>query len=328
MLTSKSKLKKRKYFTLMFIPHTQKEVNQIKIPMWVISSLVLIFTIAVGTVGYFAFDLKTAKEDLNRLRHIETVNQVQAQKIAELVEKTRSMESKIAGIEALDRQVRQLVGLESEEDELIDIRDHYPPVTFNSGSEINLSMVPRGGGVSRSQVGRTSEGNIDLLEMLDKDLTLLDQIVDIKEVDLNQLQFEVSDQLKYLAAVPSKLPVKGIITSKFGYRSSPFGSGRREFHDGLDIAASYGTYIVAAGDGRVTSSGWIPGYGRVVTISHGYGYVSHYAHNSVNLVKAGDIVKKGTRIARVGTSGRSTGPHVHFMIDYKGNRINPQNVLE
>jgi len=323
----KSKLKKRKYFTIMLIPHTQKKINQIKIPIWLISSMVLCFTIVACTIGYFAFDLKTTKEDLYRLKHVETVNQVQAKKITELVEKTRSMESKIADIEALDRQVRELVGLESEEDEEIYVQDYRSPVTLQSGSEISLSMLPRGG-VSRTQMSRFSESNIELLELLDKDLSMLDQIVEIKEVDLGQLQVEVSDQLKFLAAVPDKMPVNGKITSKFGYRNSPFGTGRRELHDGLDIAASYGTYIKSAGDGRVTFSGWSPGYGRMVTVSHGYGYISHYAHNSVNLVKVGDSVKKGESIARVGTSGRSTGAHVHYMIDYNGKRINPQNVLK
>ncbi|WP_028308785.1 M23 family metallopeptidase [Desulfitibacter alkalitolerans] len=325
MGTSKSKLKKKRYFTIMLIPHSQKKINQFKIPIWALACIITLFTVITCSLVYFAVDFKAAKEDLDRLKHVETVNQVQAKKIADLIEKTRNMESKIADIELLDRQVRELVGLESDEEKEIQLQDYHSPISMQP--EFSLAMIPRGG-VSRGQVSRLYESNMDLLEMLDKDLTMLDQIVEMKEEGLAQLQVEVSDQLKYLAAKPDRLPVNGRITSKYGYRSSPFGAGRREFHDGIDIAAAHGTYIRAAGDGRVIFSGWVPGYGRMVSISHGYGYVSHYAHNSVNLVKVGQTVKKGDRVARVGTSGRSTGPHVHFMIDQNGKRINPQNVLK
>ena len=325
MVKTKSKLKKRRYFTIMLIPHSQKKVNQFKIPVWALACIMVLFTVLTCSLVYLAIDFKATKEDLDRLKHVETVNQVQAKKIADLIEKTKNMENKIADIEQLDRKVRELVGLESDEGKEVHLQDYNSPISF--GPEFSLTMVPRGG-VSRGQASRFYESNMDLLEMLDKDLTMLDQIVEMKEENLAQLQVEVSDQLKYLSAKPDRMPVNGRITSKYGYRSSPFGAGRREFHDGIDIAAAYGTHIRAAGYGRVICSGWIPGYGRMVSISHGYGYVSHYAHNSVNLAKVGDIVKKGEKIARVGTSGRSTGPHVHFMIDQNGKRINPQNVLK
>ena len=317
MHSTKSKLKKRKYFTIMFIPHSQKKINQFKIPIWTLACALIFFIVAACSLMYLAMDYRTAKEDLDKLRHVAVINQEQSQKIAELVEMTREMESKIADIERLDREVRELVGLEN---------DYHIPSTFME-SDFTLTMLPRGG-VSRGQmVSRMYESNMELLETLGSDLIMLDQIVERKEESLVQLQIEVSDQLVYLSARPDLIPVNGQITSTFGYRSSPFRTGRIEFHNGIDIAAPHGTKIVAAGDGKVVFSGWSPGYGRMVSISHGFGYVSHYTHNSVNLVQVGDTVKKGEIIARVGSSGRATGPHVHFMIDHNGVRIDPKDVL-
>ncbi len=302
----------------MLVPHNQKSINQYKIPLWLVGCLILAFFSSVGYATHMYFDLKYTRSDLERLKHVEKINRVQSEKIAELLEKTRIMEETIAEVEELDRQVREMVGLEVEEE--IEIT----PSSIND----TLALQHRGGGINRSGTNRYYEDNIELLDVLNKDLEFLKEMAEKQQDNLSQLQVEVSDQLKYLAAKPDKWPVSGRITSKFGYRKSPFGTGRREFHDGLDIAASYGTNIYAAGEGKVIFSGWAPGYGRMVSINHGYGYVSHYAHNSVNLVKQGDYVKKGEKIARIGTSGRSTGPHVHFMIDYNGKRINPLEVLK
>ena len=317
MINTKSKLKKRKYFTIMFIPHNQKNINQFKIPVWALACTMAFLTIFVCSLAYLAIDFRTTKDDLDRLRYVSTINQEQAKKIAELVEITREMESKIADIERLDREVRELVGLES---------DYSIPATFLEG-DFDLIGLPRGGVARGQMVSRPYESNMELLEILARDLTMLDQIVDVKEESLVQLQVEVSDQLAYLSARPDLMPVNGQITSTFGYRNSPFRTGRIEFHNGIDIAAPHGTAIKAAGDGKVIFSGWSPGYGRMVSISHGFGYVSHYTHNSVNLVQVGDVVEEGEIIARVGSSGRATGPHVHFMIDHNGVRIDPKDVL-
>ncbi|MHB8157797.1 MAG: M23 family metallopeptidase, partial [Desulfocucumaceae bacterium] len=102
---------------------------------------------------------------------------------------------------------------------------------------------------------------------------------------------------------------------------------RSEFHDGIDIAAAYGSAIKAAGDGVVTFAAYKGSWGRLIIISHGYGYVSQYAHNSSLLVSVGDKVKKGEVIARLGNTGRSTGPHVHFSVAKNGNWIDPMDLL-
>jgi murein DD-endopeptidase MepM/ murein hydrolase activator NlpD len=121
-------------------------------------------------------------------------------------------------------------------------------------------------------------------------------------------------------------PVHGRISSRYGYRYHPI-FHRRMMHTGLDIAARYGSPIRAALDGRVIFAGWKAGLGRTVEIEHPNGYETVYGHCSKILVKKGQTVKRGEQIAKVGSTGISTGPHVHFEAKQNGKRINPEKVL-
>ncbi|MBN2059014.1 MAG: peptidoglycan DD-metalloendopeptidase family protein [Deltaproteobacteria bacterium] len=121
-------------------------------------------------------------------------------------------------------------------------------------------------------------------------------------------------------------PLKPLITSKFGPRKDPF-TGKSRFHSGIDIAAMEGTHIKASLPGKVTHSGYSEGYGNVIILDHGNGFSTLYAHNSRNLVKPGDWVEKGASIAMVGSSGRSTGPHLHFEVRRDGKKLDPLEFL-
>ena len=118
-------------------------------------------------------------------------------------------------------------------------------------------------------------------------------------------------------------PVDGIITSKFGPRLDPFTKTIR-FHKGIDIAAPIGTPVKSVMEGEVIFSGWIKGYGEVVIIKNG-DIITKYAHNSILLVKKGDYVKRGEIIAKVGKTGRATGPHLHFEVVVNGKNVDPIN---
>ena len=130
----------------------------------------------------------------------------------------------------------------------------------------------------------------------------------------------------WVATGSFRWPCSGRITSRFGYRSSPGGIGSTN-HKGIDIANSYGTAICAADGGTVIYAGWMSGYGYFVQIDHGNGYVTCYGHNSSLLVSVGDKVYKGQQIARMGSTGNSTGNHCHFEIRYNGTYKNPLNYL-
>ena len=181
---------------------------------------------------------------------------------------------------------------------------------------------------SRSFDRSTNSTDADelIFDESDVHLGVLASEMDSKIENLSDLIVDVGDQLKVLDARPDLVPAKGKVTSKFGYRTSPF-TGRRQFHQGIDIANDKGTPIYAAGTGIVTFSGWNAGYGKTIIISHGNGFRSVYAHNNENLVEAGQKIKKGDLIAKMGSTGKSTGPHVHFEIHSKGEQINPENVL-
>ncbi len=125
---------------------------------------------------------------------------------------------------------------------------------------------------------------------------------------------------------PSFLPVAGEISSSFGMRKHPI-YGDYRFHHGVDISAPEGTPVYSAMSGRVIFSGEEAGYGNVVVVDHGNGYITKYAHNRVNLVKEGDYVDAAAVIAEVGSTGASTGPHLHFEVRYDGKSIDPINVL-
>ncbi|HEY9199619.1 MAG TPA: M23 family metallopeptidase, partial [Gammaproteobacteria bacterium] len=122
---------------------------------------------------------------------------------------------------------------------------------------------------------------------------------------------------------PSGQPVSdGWLSSYFGMRTDPF-TGRPARHQGVDFAGKLGTAIVAVASGVVTWSGPREGYGNLVEIDHGKGFITRYAHNQRNLVKTGQSVRKGQQVARMGSSGRSTGPHVHFEVLRNGRQVNP-----
>jgi murein DD-endopeptidase MepM/ murein hydrolase activator NlpD len=125
----------------------------------------------------------------------------------------------------------------------------------------------------------------------------------------------------------SGLPVqKGWVSSHYGQRTDPF-SGKLAMHNGLDFAGKEGSDVVAVAAGVVTWTGSKTGYGELVEISHDDGYVTRYAHNKENLVRAGDVVRKGEAIALMGSSGRSTGAHVHYEVYKHGRPVDPSSYL-
>lgn len=139
---------------------------------------------------------------------------------------------------------------------------------------------------------------------------------------------ETENKLKeYIAAIPTLWPATGRISSKFGDREDPFLINSK-FHSGIDIAANYGEDIKASGNGTVTFAGTKGDYGKCVFIDHGHGLTTVYGHTSQYLVKEGQAVRKGDVIAKVGSTGRSTGPHLHFEVRLDGNVVDPLKYLD
>ncbi len=142
------------------------------------------------------------------------------------------------------------------------------------------------------------------------------------ERSFDELGQAFRERMSHLASTPNVMPVEGWFSHGYGWRKDPFG-GEREFHGGIDLVAPRGTEIKAPADGVVSRAGRFADLGRSVDIAHGYGYVTRYAHMHEISVLAGDRVNRGDVIGSVGSSGRSTGPHLHYEVFRDGRRVNP-----
>jgi murein DD-endopeptidase MepM/ murein hydrolase activator NlpD len=221
--------------------------------------------------------------------------------INSLAVKLGEVQAHMLRLDGLGEKLAKVAGLKPQE---------LPSATANSG---------RGGAAS---VGAPLS-----IDDFAKQLGELSKTVDVKADQMSVLEallVEGSAQRKFLPTLP---PIENInYTSNFGYRIDPF-SGHQTFHEGVDFAAETGTPINAAASGKVIYADFHPAYGKSVEIDHGNGLVTRYAHGSELLVKEGDLVVRGQRISRVGSTGRSTGPHLHFEVRLNGVAQNPGRFL-
>lgn len=184
--------------------------------------------------------------------------------------------------------------------------------------EFDFSQEPALGGPAGDDLGASFE-QPDFVDAIDELVGRIDnreQQLEILETLLANRK--IQDDI-FLAGRPIE---KGWMSSHFGHRNDPF-TGRVAMHEGVDFAGKLGSNIVAVASGVVTWSGERSGYGQLVEINHGDGFMTRYAHNQKNKVEVGDIVKKGQLIALMGSSGRSTGPHVHFEVYKHGRPVDP-----
>ena len=190
------------------------------------------------------------------------------------------------------------------------------------------------------EVRRTANTNADYYEQLlrmtnsqivvetTKKLNELKKQLYVQSKSYDEIVVLAQNKEKMLEAIPAIQPVANKdltrVASGYGMRMDPIYHSRR-FHAGMDFTAPTGTDIYATGNGRVLSAGWQQGYGNCVEIDHGFGYVTLYAHMHTISVNAGQTVNRGEVIGRVGNTGKSTGPHLHYEVHYKGEIMNPQN---
>ena len=181
--------------------------------------------------------------------------------------------------------------------------------------------IPRGG------LGVVASG-LELYEEASAKLPALSELLDdsVKPA----LEETLAEEEAKTAAYPDGMPIGGPIdiSSEFGVRRNPFGGYSYENHEGTDFVGPYGTPILATADGVVGRADYYGGYGNTVTLKHGYGYETLYAHMSEVAVESGARVKRGDVLGYLGNTGRSSGPHLHYGVYYKGEAINPRNVMK
>lgn len=165
-----------------------------------------------------------------------------------------------------------------------------------------------------------------LVDEANDKMAMLERLIYSQILSFDTLRTIAGEQQERLAHIPSIQPVAmkdmKAMASGYGLRIDPV-YGTQKFHDGMDFASDTGTQVFATGDGVVKSAGWNSGYGNTIDIDHGYDYLTRYAHLSKILVQPGQQIKRGDLIGLVGSTGKSTGPHLHYEVHYKGVPQNP-----
>jgi murein DD-endopeptidase MepM/ murein hydrolase activator NlpD len=217
--------------------------------------------------------------------------------------KLGEMQAQLTRLDALGERLSSLAGLRSQ--------------------DFRFSEAPGLGGAAPTLM---PPQNLSLAEFDDK-LSLLARSVETRNDMMGVLEAQLFEQAVKKKMIPTMMPVKAPYNaSGFGRRVDPF-TGQWAMHDGIDFLADFGSPIVAAAAGVIVFSGLHPQYGNMVDIDHGNDLVTRYAHASKLFVKEGDVVQRGHKIAQVGSTGRSTGPHLHFEVRYRGAPQNPSKFL-
>ena len=268
----------------------------------------LIVASGVGVMGYWWGNTTQSSE---RLASVQ--NEIELQR--QLIDQTRFNAQ--ADLDALAARLGQIQAhatrLNALGQKLIKIAKLDP-------GEFNFEEAPGVGGPEGSE----SNVTLDFGNEID---TVISELED-REQQLGVLENILINSYMEEEVFPEGRPIKrGWISSYYGMRTNPF-TGKLQFHKGMDFAAKSGSSVLAVAGGVVTWSGKRYGYGNLVEINHGNGYVTRYGHNKENLVQVGETVKKGEMVALMGSTGRSTGPHVHFEVLKNGRQIDPQRFVQ
>jgi len=239
------------------------------------------------------------------------------QNLDAMAQKVGELQAKLLKLEAMGDRVSGLAGVKAEE---------LKPLLRPGAAASAPPTLSRGGqgGPFVPDTGRA--GRLQSLDKLSAHTGQLDERTDQTTDLFTLIESRLLEGRLTQLMVPSSAPVDGPTSSGFGFRPDPF-SGRAALHTGLDFPAEIGTAIMAAAGGVVVSTEPHVAYGNLVEIDHGNGLLTRYAHASRVLVKTGDLVKRGQKVAEVGNSGRSTGPHLHFEVLVEGVPQNPARFL-
>lgn len=299
-------------FTVMIVPK-RGAVRRVHIP-WLGAILSGIAVLALGFfLGYSAWYYPHSRLDIVQLKAANDRLRKENAQIKPALERAKELEK------LLNQYIKTVTGI----DQIYrSIQRKSPPRRLSSRSGAyhpSLYRLPE-------PVKVPADGEVSLLATLELQTASLHSEVTQRLEEAERLRKELLAYERLLDHTPSLWPVRGRLTSRFGYRRDPF-TGRSTMHNGLDLAVPIGTPVRAAADGIVVEAGRQSGYGLTVRIDHGYGYQTLYGHNSQLLVRVGQKVTKGQIIARSGSSGRSTAPHLHYEVRVNGKPVNPADYL-
>ena len=305
---------------IILISNRAEKVRTLSLNSWakgLLSVLLLGLPVAAGTMmGVKIADGRWEllfENSINDMQHEIVLQQQEVDSgraeasdtLSAMTVKLAEMRARLIRLDALGERLTQIASLEE--------------------GEFDFSDAPGVGGPESPL-----QSDIDPLTMQRELATMFEQLdrkLDNRESQLQILTSMMSDnKLKKEQTVAGTPITKGWMSSAYGMRTDPF-LGDKRWHGGVDFAGKKGSEVIAVASGVVTWSGNRSGYGKMVEINHSDGYVTRYAHNDENLVMLGSTVKKGQQIARMGSSGRSTGPHVHFEVYKNGRTVDPASYI-
>jgi septal ring factor EnvC (AmiA/AmiB activator) len=296
------------FYTFLIIPKKKSSAKRITISSTLLKGLSLCLMVLVLFSMYISYDyikITREKAELARLRQQTKEQKVQ---IEGLAEKVNNIAVNMDELRQLDKQIRVLANVEDR----------------RSAGQI-LGIGGSQGSENRIAARMEADQKI-LMANIGKNVEQLTEDATEQRRSYNELLRFLKEQKSMRDATPSVWPVKGWVTSEFGSRTSPMGSDR-EFHKGIDIATKMGVPIVTPADGIAAEVAYDRGMGHMIRINHSHGMLTLYGHLMKSAVKEGSFVKKGTVIGYIGTSGRSTGSHLHYSVFLNGVPVNPRKYL-
>ena len=277
------------------------------------AALIVVLMLGSGMIYHFVF-LKAVREGWPIVSQVvgPVVHNEVAQRdrflrenLDAMAQKVGDLQAKLIKLEAMGERVSGAVGIKPD--------------------ELKPQVATPSGGQGGPFLAFPEHANMSIAQ-LDGIIGALDARADLHTDVFTLLESRLLESRLQALLVPSSAPVDGPVGSGFGFRSDPF-TGRASLHTGLDFPAEIGTPVHAAAGGVVLLTGFHPEYGNQIELDHGNGLVTRYAHNAKVFVKEGDLVRRGQLIAQVGTSGRSTGAHLHFEVLVDGVPQDPQKFL-
>jgi murein DD-endopeptidase MepM/ murein hydrolase activator NlpD len=282
----------KRYSTIIFVPHARAKFRKLKISHRFLFSMISLVTSSLCLSTFFSVQYFTSLSQTHELSKLKRENSQLQHANEQFSKSVESLRTQLHTVEDKTRKLAIIAGIST------------------------LDESNQGGGVGGLR--SDEQNNMPYRDDVDKMSFRSHRL----EKDLSVLELRFAEQSQLLSSTPSIAPVRGILTDGFGGRSDPF-TGEPGTHNAVDISSAVGQAVRAPADGIVVKSEWANGYGNVIYISHGYGYSTRYGHLSAYNVKPGAHVRRGDIIGYVGSTGRSTGPHLHYEVRLNNNPVNP-----
>lgn len=312
-LSSKAK-KVEEYVTVVLVPGAKGSVRRFSVRKKVVrllSAAGIGGAVLTGFLAYQYVDMAGRVWELEGLRKEMKAQKLQVQSFTMSL---GDMDRQLMRLKDLDLKIRRMAGISG--------TDRAAQLVGIGGSPQNPSEAALAG---LANEGRSASGGLP--EPVEKEIKEMQETASRQEVSFQRLIEYFETRRSLMAATPSGWPVRGWTTSGYGNRPSPFHDKKVEFHQGIDIAAQSGVPVLATADGIVSFVGENAGYGRYVVIDHGYGYRTLYGHNSRVTVSGGQFVRRGQKVAHVGSTGATTGPHLHYEVYVNNLPVNPKKFI-